>query len=539
MSETQRSDEISSVLRPFEELSPDPLPPVEPSKVVPEERAPEIVDDITPDDVVNAATEPPIEGEVPDIDAVEPEAEADEPDIEDIWAAVESEAGVDETLDALAPDEDVTAEETVLGDAATDDALQADDDLAPDDDLAIDDDVAGDHAPAPMAGNDGPGPAETVTLPRKPFLIGLGAVGLVVIVLLALWQTAGGDDPAPFAQPAPTADTTAPVEPDAGDPPAAPVDDGSVALQAEIQGLNAQLEVLQGELADVPPPALAGSSILRIPVASGSKFVSATDASVAVVGPFGNYANINPDTDTVTAAGNISGGATRVMRTETSVWVTDYSNNKLVQIDPLSNTIAAEYAFPGPDGLAKWEDSLLVASFDGNFLGVVNPTTGEPVGRIDLGGSPTDVLVAENRVWVALFDTGEVLTVDPAALEVVDRVLVGAGPVSLTRTAAGIWSANHNEGTVARIDVETGQVTATVEVGEGPTGIHGARGSLWVTVTDAGELAQVDIDTGEIVTVTPLGGPAGGGPVGIDKTTDSLWIAMDGEDSVVRVALPD
>ena len=100
--------------------------------------------------------------------------------------------------------------------------------------------------------------------------------------------------------------------------------------------------------------------------------------------------------------------------------------------------------------------------------------------------------------------------------------------------------ANHNEGTVALVDPDSASVSMTIEVGDGPTELISHGNSLWVTVTDAGDLVEIDAPTGEIIGRTSLGGPGiGGGPVGIDIGADSLWVAMDGEDSVVRIALPE
>ena len=487
------------VLRPFQERATEPLPPVEPSRVVPQDRAPTVPDHITPDDVANESSEPPVEGEVPDI------APGDV-----FWSGVDDpEAHADDAGAGALPD-------------AT------------------------------------PRPAQ-VTLPRKPFLIGVGVVALVMVVLVALWQTAGSDssvqagdadidntDSDTDSDGSPAPDTSEPVTGADADPPAGedtelPARDESAGLRAEIDGLNAQLGSLEEELASQPLPSLPGASIHRIPVAAGSKFVSATDTSVAVVGPFGSYANIDPATNSVTASGNVARGATRVIRTGNSAWITNYADSELVRIDPISNTVVATFELPGPDGLAKFGDALLVASFDGEFLGRVDPATGAILDRVALGGTPTDVLVSEQHgVWVALFDTGEIVRINVEEMTVSQRVVVGAGPVGLATSARGVWVANHNEGTVALVDTDSAGVVATIEVGEGPTGLIAFDGQLWVTVTDAGELVQIDIGSATAVSRTSLGGPGvGGGPVGISTGAGSLWIAMDREDSVVRITLPE
>nr|NIR34610.1 hypothetical protein [Actinomycetota bacterium]NIS28593.1 hypothetical protein [Actinomycetota bacterium]NIT94030.1 hypothetical protein [Actinomycetota bacterium]NIU17662.1 hypothetical protein [Actinomycetota bacterium]NIU64058.1 hypothetical protein [Actinomycetota bacterium] len=63
MTDTSR-DDTGGVLRPFEETPIEPLPPVEPSKVVPVDRMPQVPDSITPEDVIDAPYEPPVEAEV-------------------------------------------------------------------------------------------------------------------------------------------------------------------------------------------------------------------------------------------------------------------------------------------------------------------------------------------------------------------------------------------------------------------------------------------------------------------------------------------
>ncbi len=398
-----------------------------------------------------------------------------------------------------------------------------------------------------------PSARETVTLPRKPFLIGLGVVGFAILVLFALWQSSGdggsgeraGDgasNPAPVVQdtaPPQTEDPDAegPVEDFAAD--VAQLESEITGLNAEISGLNAQVDTLQGQLDEVPPPALPGDAMLRVPVPSGSKFVSAEGQSIAVVSPFGGYANIEAGTNVVNASGNVAGGATRVLRTPTSVWITNYADGQLIRVDPQANTVTSVFPFPAPDGLAKFGDALLVASFDGEFLGGVDPRDGEIVEQVALGGKPTDVVVAGDTIWVTLFDTGELVKIDAGDLFVEDRLLVGAGPVGLWSTDAGLWVANHEEGTVVLVDPQAFEVVMTIPVGDGPTDVIGAFGSVWVTVTDSGTLVEIDPATGDIVTRTPLGGTGlGGGPVGLEHTAGSLWVAMDREDSVVRITPP-
>jgi len=64
-------------------------------------------------------------------------------------------------------------------------------------------------------------------------------------------------------------------------------------------------------------------------------------------------------------------------------------------------------------------------------------------------------------------------------------------------------------------------------------------GHAWVTVTDAGNLIQIDAETYKIITQTPLGASSRGGPTGIAVGNGSVWVAVQGERSVVRVTLAE
>ena len=120
-----------------------------------------------------------------------------------------------------------------------------------------------------------------------------------------------------------------------------------------------------------------------------------------------------------------------------------------------------------------------------------------------------------------------------------DVVIVGAGPVGVTVDTGLAWVANHEEGTVAVVDLATFEVVETIAVGAGPTEVAMLGDHAWVTVTDAGNLIQIDTETYKIVTQTPLGTSSRGGPTGIAVGNGSIWVAVQGERSVVRVTLPE
>jgi len=384
-----------------------------------------------------------------------------------------------------------------------------------------------------------PEPA-TVTLSRRTFRLGLTAAVVVIGLLVVLWQRGGGDS-AGRAGPTPDPSTDDPHGQAAvSDDPGA--EDGTgpaAALQADLAALGSEVADLEAELAAVVPPAVPGSALRRIVVAADASFVSLGNQGLAVIGPFGGYAAVDPATNTVTATAQVAGGATRVMRTSAAVWITNYIDDEIVRIDPVGNRVEATLSFPGPDGIAKLGPTLVVASFDEGFVAQVDPASGEILQRADGVGQPSDIVVSgdDTTIWVAIFDTGEVVAIDAADFTVRERVTVGAGPVGLALVDDVLWVANNGEGSVAAVDTAAPSLLGTVPVGAGPTAVAGYVGSVWVSVTEAGELVELDPVSYEIVTRTPLGASTRGGPSGMTVGADSLWVAMQGERSVVRVTL--
>jgi len=367
----------------------------------------------------------------------------------------------------------------------------------------------------------------------------IGSVVAVAIAgLIFLWQTSGSDSTQPVEAAPSTVPTT--VSQPAGDGSSSTTAAPTTTVANTVDGLKTQLDEARAALAAVPAPALPGVAMQRIVVSAEASFVSASDTSVAVVGPFGNFANIDPSTNAVVAAGQVAPGATRVVRTPSSVWITDYHDSKLIWLNPATNVVNQSFDFPGPDGLAKDGKSLIVASFDNGAVTRFDPSVGKVVEQVDVGGNPTAVAVGpQGGIWATIFNTGELVRIDPASFTISDRIPVGSGPVGIALSEGTVWVANHDEGTIAQVSMAERKVVSSIPVGAGPTGVLVVSGNLWVTATNAGDLLQIDLATGLVVTRTPLGGVArGGGPTGISAGAGSIWVAIEGEQSVVRITPP-
>jgi len=381
---------------------------------------------------------------------------------------------------------------------------------------------------------------DTIASPGMSFFSRVRVAALVLAALGTLGLTGcGGSSPEAVDEESSSAPSNA-GDAQVADDTAAPVQADLEAIESELAASQDRVAALEAELSVQPIPALPGTALRRIIVAADAKFVSVGTDSVAVVGPFGAYAAIDPATNTVTATGLVASGATRVLRTPSAMWATNYDGNEIVRVDPIADVIYSTFSFPAPDGLAKDGPTLIVASHDEAFIARVSPENGEILNQVDVQGKPTAVVVtADFGIWAAIFDTGELVQIDPESFEIIARVIVGAGPVGVTVDAGLAWVTNHEEGTVAVVDLTMSEVVETIAVGAGPTEVAVLGDHAWVTVTDAGNLIQIDTETYKIITQTPLGASSRGGPTGIAVGNGSIWVAVQGERSVVRVTLPE
>lgn len=384
---------------------------------------------------------------------------------------------------------------------------------------------------------------ETLSFSRRRVRVVQAVAVLVVGALVVLWQRAesrsdsldvAGGNSGSGTEEQPTEVTEVadgPDRPDAG----AQIE----VLESDLAAMAEVVVDLEAELAATVPPALPGTALRRIIVAADARMLSLGNEGLAVIGPFGGYAAVDPTTNTVTATAQVAGGATRVMRTNAAVWITNYLDDEIVRIDPVADRVVSTFAFPGPDGVAKLGPTLAVASFDEGIVAQVDPADGEILQQVAVGGQPSDVLVADDdaTIWVAVYDTGEVVRIDTSDFSVGARIVVGAGPVGLTLIDDVLWVVNGGEGSVAAVDTVAMTMLRTVPVGAGPTAAAGYAGSVWVSVTAAGELVQLDPETAAVLTRTPLGSSTRGGPSGLAVGAGSLWVAMQGERSVVRITV--
>ena len=186
----------------------------------------------------------------------------------------------------------------------------------------------------------------------------------------------------------------------------------------------------------------------------------------------------------------------------------------MVRIDPATNAIVAEIAFPAPQVFGRPAISPdAVWSLSGDIAADrvvrVDPTTNAVTATYPLGHAVLSLSYGFDALWASAASDGILLRIDPASGAVTEHVTGLPSPSVVTTGAGSIWvllygsrdgpSPAADDPTVARIDPSTGTVTLV-----GPAGSPARDGDIaatddgvWVRGPDP-FLVRLDSTTGEI-----------------------------------------
>ena len=140
-----------------------------------------------------------------------------------------------------------------------------------------------------------------------------------------------------------------------------------------------------------------------------------------------------------------------------------------------------EYGYVTTGAGSVWQ-----TDYDNDALVRIDPVTGKVVASIPVGSAPEGVAVTAGSVWVANEHNGSVQRVDPATNRVVATIPVGPiapnGPQIMTAGPGGVWVGIQHTGEVVRVDAATNKVGLRVPL-DGPVASDGKE--VWIGV-DAG-----------------------------------------------------
>lgn len=193
---------------------------------------------------------------------------------------------------------------------------------------------------------------------------------------------------------------------------------------------------------------------------------------------------------------------------------------------------------PGPSEAAGRGTAVTTSS---GVYGTPPTTSGASRPSAPLPGA-FGVATGLGSVWVTSGTDQAVVRLD-AGGRVTGRVRISkpgsaTGEVYLVAVGEGaVWATNSAENAVYRIDPSSLAVRARIPVGPDPWGIAVGEGRVWVAIHHgqrSGALERINPKTNRVDGRVPLGPPRQGpGHVVVD--TGGVWVAVDGDNQVVRV----
>ena len=279
----------------------------------------------------------------------------------------------------------------------------------------------------------------------------------------------------------------------------------------------------------------------------------------AVLGAGGLIAQIDPSRDSLAASTEVGAGATRVVFSDGSVWVTRPESGVVERM----TTTGGVQGLPtggAPTAIAAAPGAVWVVDSIGHRLDEIRPSPLGVVMRVALPAGAHQVIAGLGWIWVIDELAGTLERVDPATGNRRTFTLRGhvhpqagvaaAGALWITAGSSllkvdpsdgkterslrlpftagdvvygfgSLWVAYPGERVVTRVDPVSGRLTR-IEVGDGPVGIAVGDGSVWVADRLDGTVSRIDPRTDRVIASIDVGGE----PRGIAEGDGAVWVSV-------------
>jgi DNA-binding beta-propeller fold protein YncE len=138
----------------------------------------------------------------------------------------------------------------------------------------------------------------------------------------------------------------------------------------------------------------------------------------------------------------------------------------------------------------------------------LDPVTGAVQARVEVGGRPWSIAIAESVVWVGNLLNETIAAVEPRTNTLTRRIVLdGAAPVGVAVGGGALWAANNDDDRVWRLDPATGAILSVAHVGDSHEFVGYSEGRVWVASED-GTIAQLDAVTGAVTKTIATGSDA-------------------------------
>lgn len=209
-----------------------------------------------------------------------------------------------------------------------------------------------------------------------------------------------------------------------------------------------------------------------------------------------------------------------------AIWVVNASlvDTRLYKIDPASGKVAGSVQLGGlPRGVAAGAGAVWVTDYSNDKVLEIDPASVQVESSLSVDDAPTAIVTGGGAVWAISSNAGVLTAIDPASdrirdtLEITNSLLTG-----LAYGAGGVWIPSVDF-LVTRVDPAQVKVAASIRVTGNPSSIAVAGGKVWVLNLLFRQLLEIDPATNK---ATKLDLPDGGRMLSSDGRT--LWLAGDG-----------
>jgi streptogramin lyase len=182
-----------------------------------------------------------------------------------------------------------------------------------------------------------------------------------------------------------------------------------------------------------------------------------------------------------------------VLLAKGSIWVSSYDVGTIAQIDAATRRPVRVFRDGGfPAGLALCGGRVWVGhGRDVTWLTAIDPTTHE-IMRVDVGAAtPSTPRCVRGTLWATTTDS--VSRVDPQAGEVLSRLQLGGTPADIIAAPDGlVWVTDKERSLVIRVDPQGKKVVDTFPAGPGAFAFARVGRSIWVTSFAGADVRRYD-----------------------------------------------
>lgn len=215
-----------------------------------------------------------------------------------------------------------------------------------------------------------------------------------------------------------------------------------------------------------------------------------------------------------------------------SLWIPACGDGTIVRAEARSGQVKVTLAVGAPPfraGIAATADSVWAFTDGRGTLSRIDPVQNTVVAEFRVFPDCNSLTFGENALWLACPAENKVLRVDPATNLIDKAIDVSERPVGLTFGEASVWVLCEKDGKIDRIDAKTNKVTRTIELGAPAAAgtISIGEGSLWVSMTNF-PLTRIDAAAEKVVQQF-----WGEGAGAVQAALGSVWLA-DAQSGKVR-----